>query len=278
MSSLIAFPNLFQTDDSTQPSKLLYSFSASVDVASHDISSTDTVLSGSLYKQIQVPTEISNVKFNFSEYSFNGIYLTNQKDEIDHMMAGTHMLLIECKNHKLDKYLFIAIPLTDSDAETNLNTLFEDETKVIIDLNYFIPAEERFYSYVTTGINTKESTVILYIKSNLSVKKIDNLPQLATRTVQPVPLTLSADPGLQVSMITASYNESDIYIDCQPVEETNTDKSIFTIKDINDLKMVSVNAKYFKSVETYFILFLIGLSIFALIWGLMFWNKKPVDT
>lgn len=272
MSSLIAFPNRFQTDDSTQSSKFLYSFSASVDVS--DVSFSETVLTGSLYKQIQVPTEISNVKFNFSEYSFNGIYLTNQKDEIDTMMAGTHMLMIECKNHKLDKFLFIAIPIADSNNDTNLNTLFNVETKVITDLNYFIPAEEKFYSYVTTGINTKESTVILYTKSNLSVKKIDNLLALVTPAVQSIPLTLSADPGLQVSMITATYNESDIYIDCQPVEETNADKSIFTIKDIKDLKIVSTNAKYYKFVKTYFTLFLIGLSIFILISSVLYWSKS----
>lgn len=271
MSSLITFPNSFKSDDSTVDSNFLYSFNASVDISSVDLSSADMVLSHSLYKQIQVPNEISNVKFNFSEYSFYGIYLTNQKDDIDHKVSGSHVLLIECKNHKLDKYLFISIPLTDSDTETNINTLFHADTRTLEDINYFIPSEEGFYSYVTTGIQTKESTVILYTKSNLRVKKIGTLPPLKEQKIQPTPLTLSAVPGTQVSMITASANLNDIYIDCQPVEETNSEKKVITMNHMDNINIYGVSQLFN---QTYIVLFIIGMCIFIFIGSILILEKK----
>jgi len=94
MSSLSTFPNKFQSDDSTKDSVLKYNFSASVDMKPIQNDDITENLQGSKYLQVSVPNETSNVLFDTIEYSFQGLYITKQKDLIDdELTTQTHIFI-----------------------------------------------------------------------------------------------------------------------------------------------------------------------------------------
>ncbi|ADX05822.1 hypothetical protein 162322296 [Organic Lake phycodnavirus 1] len=262
MSSLSTFPNKFQSDDSTKDSVLKYNFSASVDMKPIQNDDITENLQGSKYLQVSVPNETSNVLFDTIEYSFQGLYITKQKDLIDdELTTQTHILLIECYNKNFNKYIFISIPLNESKEDTNINELFDkgDEMVSLNDLNHFISLEDSYYSYPTIGINDKDAVVILYTSSILKVKPMDDLTDTRSQEAQTLPLSISEEPALKVSKITPDYIDDKVFIDCQPVDETNQ------AMNVNIIKPTEIMNEYMKMVGTYLILFLIMLSIFLLI-------------
>ena len=106
-----------------------------------------------------------------------------------------------------------------------MNDVFIND--VLKDLNMYIPIDKGFYSYKTIGINEKISDIILFKDSTLTIKKvsINDFPD-DQRTSVNVPLTISKKPAMRVSHISNSYSENDIYIDCQPVDETQQENVI----------------------------------------------------
>ena len=162
------------------------------------------------------------------------------------------MFLIECVNYNLDKYLYISLPVYSSNTDTELNTLFTSSTYILKDLNLFIPIDTNFYSYKTTGINDKVTDVILFKTSNLKIKDMA-LTDSPTPSVISVPLTISKHPPSKVSMISNTYGENDIYIDCQPVDESQQDTVI---------KMITSYEQIYNFVET--------IIPFLVIFGLLY--------
>jgi hypothetical protein len=246
MSFITTYPNDFKTDSIHIDSILLYNFNISIDTTI----SGEGIIPGSKYSMVSVYNPSSNVKFNNIIYSFKGVYITKKNDIIDNNTSYNHVFLIECVNYNLDKYLYISLPVLSSDTDTELNTLFSSATYILKDLNLFIPIDTGFYSYKTTGINDKVTDVILFKTSNLKMKDIA-LTESPTQSVIDVPLTISKNPPTKVSIISNTYSENDIYIDCQPVDETQQDTVI---------KMITSYEQIYNFVETIVpFLFIFGL-------------------
>jgi len=248
MSFITTYPNDFKTDSINIDSVLLYNFNISMDTTI----SGEGIIPGSKYSMVSVYNPSSNVKFNNIIYSFKGVYITKKKDIIDEDSTYNHVFLIECVNYNLDKYLYISLPVYPSNTDTELNTLFTSSTYILKDLNLFIPIDTNFYSYKTTGINDKVTDVILFKTSNLKIKDMA-LTDSPTPSVISVPLTISKEPPTKVSMISNTYGENDIYIDCQPVDESQQDTVI---------KMITSYEQIYNFVET--------IIPFLVIFGLLY--------
>jgi len=250
MSYITTYPNSFNTDSNKIDSELLYNFNISMSLTV----STDDVLPGSFHAGLSVPNPASNLKFNNIIYAFEGLYITLNKDVIDKNTTDKYTLLIKCVSYTLDKYLYISLPIASSNDSTELNTMVGSTTYVMPDLNQLIPINEQFYSYKTTGLQTDTvAEVILYNRSDLKMKDIGLSETVNTRTDSIIPLTESVNPAIKVSHISENTSGNDIYIDCQPVDETQT-KSVVTI--------VSSTAKIYNFVET--------LLPFIIIFGLLY--------
>jgi len=88
---------------------------------------------------------------------------------------------------------------------------------------------------------------------------MDDLTDTRSQEAQTLPLSISEEPALKVSKITPDYIDDKVFIDCQPVDETNQ------AMNVNIIKPTEIMNEYMKMVGTYLILFLIMLSIFLLI-------------
>ena len=257
MSTLSTFPNKFRSDGSTTKSNLTYSFAASVDLSQN--TTRPPKLEGSKYLSVLVPNQIANVLFDITEYSFQGLYITKQKDIVDDINTSSHSLLIECKNYVLDNYLYISIPLLDHNEDTEINTLFSREGVVTLhDLNHYISLDDTYYSYKTTGVNNKMATFIFYTNAVLKIKPM-TLSASDTPTTQDLPLSLSESPALKVSTLTTPYANNEIYINCEPVDETNSDKSVIVIKPTEQMN------RFIQTGGSYFILFFLMFLIYKII-------------
>jgi len=236
MSVINTYPNSFKTDSIYVDSELLYNFNNSIDIQLKDPSD----ISNSIYSEISVDNPANNVKFNNVIYSFKGIYITTNKDLIDENTNYTYAFIIKCVNYNLDKYLYIVLPVSKVGTNTELNDVFKNDVlkdHVLKDLNMYIPIDKGFYSYKTSGINEKISDIILFKDSTLTintVKEIDAFP-VDKRTSVNVPLTISKKPAMKVSRISNSYSENDIYIDCQPVDETQQENVIEIITNYQSI-------------------------------------------
>ena len=249
MSVINTYPNSFKTDSIYVDSELLYNFNNSIDIQLKQSSD----ISNSIYSEISVDNPANNVKFNNIIYSFKGIYITTNKDLIDENTNYTYALIIKCVNYNLDKYLYIVLPVSKVNTDTELNDVFKND--VLKDLNMYIPIYKGFYSYKTTGINKKISDIILFKDSTLTINdvKIDDFP-VNKRTSVNVPLTISKKPAMKVSHISNSYSENDIYIDCQPVDETQQEN---VIEIISNYKSIYSLYYFFEIIFPYIFVFCI---------------------
>jgi len=80
-----------------------------------------------------------------------------------------------------------------------------------------------------------------------------------TPTTQDLPLTISESPALKVSTLTTPYANNEIYINCEPVDETNSDKSVFIIKPTEQMN------RFIQTSGSYFILFFLMFLIYKII-------------
>jgi hypothetical protein len=246
MSVINTYPNSFKTDSIYVDSELLYNFNSSIDIQLKDPSD----ISNSIYSEISVNNPTNNVKFNNVIYSFKGIYITTNKDLIDENTNYTYALIVKCVNYNLDKYLYIVLPVSKVNTNTELNDVFENN--VLKDLNMYIPMDKGFYSYKTIGINEQISDIILFKDSTLTINhvEIEDFP-VVQRTSVNVPLTISKKPAMKVSRISNSYSENDIYIDCQPVDETQQENVIELITNYQSIY------SFFENVFPYIFVFCI---------------------
>lgn len=258
MSFITTYPNDFKTDSINIDLTLLYNFNNSIDISI----SGEGIISGSKYSMINVYNPSSNVKFNNVIYSFKGIYITKNRDLIDEDNSYKHICMIECVNYNLDKYLYISLPVYESTVDTELNNIFSSDTYILKDLNLFIPIDSGFYSYKTSGlVEDKVTDVILFKTSTLKIKDLA-LIEPPTPSVVSIPLTISKHPATKVSIISNTYAENDIYIDCQPVDET--------IKGDSVIEMITSYKQLYNFVET-MVPFLI---IFGLLYMVLYYKPK----
>jgi len=114
---------------------------------------------------------------------------------IDENTNYTYALIVKCVNYNLDKYLYIVLPVSKVNTNTELNDVFENN--VLKDLNMYIPMDKGFYSYKTIGINEQISDIILFKDSTLTINdvEIEDFP-VDQRTSVNVPLTISKKPAM----------------------------------------------------------------------------------
>lgn len=286
MSNITTYPNKFNSDSITVDSELLYNFNSLYDIGYSEENETKFIQE-SKYYTTNIPNDYKNLKFNNIIYTFKGVYLTKYKDILDENNIDNknnnynYVLLIECVNYNLDKYLFISLPVYDSENDTTLNEIFKittDNKNTINNLNNFIPIQEGFYNYKTSGITGKLADVILYTKSNLSIKYNDNvkLNEPTTITNISIPLSISEKPASKVNYITNNSYDNDIYIDCQPVDEPHQDTivKIITSKS-NYQKMFNITFKSIYSLFKVIIPFMIPfIFIFGLLYIILYYKMK----
>lgn len=218
MSFITSYPNNFKTDYIVMNSDLLYNFNSSIDLSTNEQGD----ISNSQYYPIAFQNPISNLKFDNIIYSFSGIYITKDRDIIDDNTGYSHALIIETTNYNKNKHLYISLPVSSVDISSSINTILDE--KKLTDLNLYIPIDKGFYSYKTT-INDNLSDFIIYKDSNLTIKDI-GLSESSERSDVNVPLTISKNPAMKVSMISNTFSDNDIYIDCQPVDVTQQENVI----------------------------------------------------
>lgn len=222
MSIITTYPNNFKTDSIVVDKDLLYNFNSSIDLSMNE----DGVISNSKYSTIDVPNPANNVKFDNVIYSFSGVYITKDRDIIDDNTSYSHAFIIETTNYNLDKRLYISLPVSSVDVSSEINTMLTENT--LKDLNLYIPIDRGFYSYKTT-INDKISEFIIYKDSTLTIYDDVGISEGSSPNQINVPLTISKNPAMKVSMISNTFSDNDIYIDCQPVDETQQENSIQVI-------------------------------------------------
>ena len=273
MSIITTYPNKFNTDSITINSELFYNFNISYDINNLG----EGNIPYSKYFSTSVYNEYQNVKFNNIIYTFKGVYLTKNKDIIDENNIDnnnySYVLLIECINYNLDKSLYISLPLYESINDTIINEIFKSTNMYSIqNVNTFIPIEQGFYNYKTSGIIDKFSEIILYTKSNLSMKydiTINDSPQV---TEVLVPLSISKNPASKVNYISNNTYDNDIYIDCQPVDETQQDSNVKIYSSEN------IYGITFENIYN-FLKYIIPLGIpyifiFGLLYLILYYNMK----
>ena len=278
MATITTYPNKFNTDSITIDSDLLYNFNISYDVTI----SGEGNIPGSKYFSTSVLNEYQNVKFNNIIYTFKGLYLTKNKDIVDENNLDnnnySYVLIIECINYNLDKRLYISLPLYESSNDTTINNIFKASNNYTIEnINTFIPIDQGFYNYKTSGIIDKFSEMILYTKSNLSMKydiTINDSPQV---TEVLVPLSISKNPASKVNYISNNTYDNDIYIDCQPVDEKEQETNVKIYSSLEKTYKLT-----FETIYYYFIYFLNNIIpamipfifIFGLLYIILYYKIK----
>lgn len=250
MSIITTYPNNFKTDSIVVDKDLLYNFNSSINLSM----SQDGLISNSKYSTIDVPNPANNVKFDNVIYSFSGVYITKDRDIIDDNTSYSHAFIIETTNYNLDKRLYISLPVSSVDEPSTLNTMLTEST--LKDLNLYIPIDKGFYSYKTT-INDKLSEFIVYKDSTLTIQDI-GISEGSSPTQINVPLTISKNPAMKVSMISNTFSDNDIYIDCQPVDETQQENSIQIISKMDPFIILAQN------ILPYVVILVIFLAIYKL--------------
>jgi hypothetical protein len=258
--ALSTYPNKFTSDGTFSDIKFIYSFLSTI---SYDLTlQTESDISNSIYsKNTTFPSnDTINVKLGENidnHYSFSGIYLSVDRDIIDNNTYD-YAFIIECTNKtsgsNYDK-LFISIPITISDEESSLNTLF-DANASLSDLNQYIPSENPFYTYTTTGLAIN-SQVIVYKDSTLKIKEIESLSNVEPSEpfVVTTPLTISSNKAVQVNYISSS-NSDNIYISCQPIDDINASTELVMNKNTGYTSIVAP--------------FILPLVTFIMIFGILY--------
>ena len=248
----------------------MYNFNSSYDVTI----SGEGHIPNSIYYCTSIYNEYQNVKFNNIIYTFKGLYLTKNKDIIDENNLDNnnyaYILLIECINYNLDKRLYISLPLYESTNDTFINEIFKaTNIYTLQNINTFIPIEQGFYNYKTSGINDKLSDIILYTKSDLSMKYDITMNDSAQVTEILVPLSISKNPASKVNYISNNSYDNDIYIDCQPVDENQQDTNVKIYSSLEKTYKLTLETIY--NTIYNFLKFIIPIMIpFIFIFGLLY--------
>jgi len=276
--SISTYPNKFTSDGTYSDTKFVFNFIPQ-NTNTYEVTKTNsTDISNSIYLSVSTPDDKINVKLgdnvdNF--YTFSGIYITSDRDIMDNN-DYKYAFIIECTNLKLNgddtpmyNKLYISIPAASNAEDTSMNTLFDIETSIDgtiktkepINLNQYIPIENQFYTYVTTGIGSNiKSQVILYKESSLSMKPI-LLGESSTTNPITTPLTVSSNKAVQLNYISNS-SISDIYISCQPIYDENE-------------KTTLSQTSYTDKVSPFIIPIITFIMIFGILYIILIYFSKP---
>ena len=140
-------------------------------------------------------SERQAVRFNNTDYVFNGILLTKQGDIFTNTNLDGGMIIsimLECHSTKnKEEKLFITIPCNRSDSPTspslkslidNSDKINENNVEIGVDMNSFIPQTDFYYYTYVSNVNPYEKIFIVFDGSEITISEddFDELDDLKT--------------------------------------------------------------------------------------------------
>jgi len=199
-------------------------------------------------------SERQAVRFNNTDYVFNGILLTKQGDiftntNLDGGMIISIMLECHSTKNKEDK-LFITIPCNRSEFTSpslkslidNSDKINENNVEIGVDMNSFIPQTDFYYYTYVSNVNPYEKIFIVFDGSEITISEddfdeLDDLktPESSFKALSSFQVSQSSTPATRKPIDV--FESEDIYIDCSPESDANTriikPKRVFAVKKMD---------------------------------------------
>lgn len=199
-------------------------------------------------------SERQAVRFNNTDYVFNGILLTKQGDiftntNLDGGMIISIMLECHSTKNKEDK-LFITIPCNRSESTSpslkslidNSDKINENNVEIGVDMNSFIPQTDFYYYTYVSNVNPYEKIFIVFDGSEITISEddfdeLDDLktPESSFKALSSFQVSQSSTPATRKPIDV--FESEDIYIDCSPESDANTriikPKRVFAVKKMD---------------------------------------------
>tara|TARA_B100000524_G_C23641215_1_gene366722 strand:- start:23 stop:1321 length:1299 start_codon:yes stop_codon:yes gene_type:complete len=200
-------------------------------------------------------SERQAVRFNNTDYVFNGILLTKQGDIFTNTNLDGGMIIsvmLECHSTKnKEEKLFITIPCNRSDSPTspslkslidNSDKINENNVEIGVDMNSFIPQTDFYYYTYVSNVNPYEKIFIVFDGSEITISEddfdeLDDLktPESSFKALSSFQVSQSSTPAIRKPIDV--FESEDIYIDCSPESDANTriikPKRVFAVKKMD---------------------------------------------
>lgn len=199
-------------------------------------------------------SERQAVRFNNTDYVFNGILLTKQGDIFTNTNLDGGMIIsimIECHSTKnKEEKLFITIPCNRSESTSpslkslidNSDKVNENNVEIGVDMNSFIPQTDFYYYTYVSNVNPYEKIFIVFDGSEITISEddfdeLDDLktPESSFKALSSFQVSQSSTPAIRKPIDV--FESEDIYIDCSPEGDANTriikPKRVFAVKKMD---------------------------------------------
>jgi len=199
-------------------------------------------------------SERQAVRFNNTDYVFNGILLTKQGDIFTNTNLDGGMIIsimLECHSTKnKEEKLFITIPCNRSESTSpslkslidNSDKINENNVEIGVDMNSFIPQTDFYYYTYVSNVNPYEKIFIVFDGSEITISEddfdeLDDLktPESSFKALSSFQVSQSSTPAIRKPIDV--FESEDIYIDCSPEGDANTriikPKRVFAVKKMD---------------------------------------------
>jgi hypothetical protein len=199
-------------------------------------------------------SERQAVRFNNTDYVFNGILLTKQGDIFTNTNLDGGMIIsvmLECHSTKnKEEKLFITIPCNRSESTSpslkslidNSDKINENNVEIGVDMNSFIPQTDFYYYTYVSNVNPYEKIFIVFDGSEITISEddfdeLDDLktPESSFKALSSFQVSQSSTPAIRKPIDV--FESEDIYIDCSPESDANTriikPKRVFAVKKMD---------------------------------------------
>ena len=199
-------------------------------------------------------SERQAVRFNNTDYVFNGILLTKQGDIFTNTNLDGGMIIsimLECHSTKnKEEKLFITIPCNRSESTSpslkslidNSDKVNENNVEIGVDMNSFIPQTDFYYYTYVSNVNPYEKIFIVFDGSEITISEddfdeLDDLktPESSFKALSSFQVSQSSTPATRKPIDV--FESEDIYIDCSPESDANTriikPKRVFAVKKMD---------------------------------------------
>ncbi len=199
-------------------------------------------------------SERQAVRFNNTDYVFNGILLTKQGDIFTNTNLDGGMIIsimLECHSTKnKEEKLFITIPCNRSESTSpslkslidNSDKVNENNVEIGVDMNSFIPQTDFYYYTYVSNVNPYEKIFIVFDGSEITISEddfdeLDDLktPESSFKALSSFQVSQSSTPAIRKPIDV--FESEDIYIDCSPESDANTriikPKRVFAVKKMD---------------------------------------------
>ena len=199
-------------------------------------------------------SERQAVRFNNTDYVFNGILLTKQGDIFTNTNLDGGMIIsimLECHSTKnKEEKLFITIPCNRSESTSpslkslidNSDKINENNVEIGVDMNSFIPQTDFYYYTYVSNVNPYEKIFIVFDGSEITISEddfdeLDDLktPESSFKALSSFQVSQSSTPATRKPIDV--FESEDIYIDCSPESDANTriikPKRVFAVKKMD---------------------------------------------